>query len=62
MVAQTITISKKKFEELQKKAQLFDSYVANEEISKEELAAIKEALKGPFLSKEDFLAQHPHLA
>lgn len=59
---ETITISKEKYEKLEKKAVLFDHFVENEELSQEELALIKEAMKGPFLSKEKFLRKHPELA
>lgn len=57
----TISIPKEEYEALMIKATLFDKYVETEELTKEELKQIKEALKGPFLTKAEFLKRHPEL-
>lgn len=61
-MSQTITISKEDYDLLKNKAELFDHYVETEELSKEELTGIKKALKGPFLTKSEFLKRHKYLA
>lgn len=58
----SITIPREEYEELRIKASLFDHFVEIEELSAEELVKIKEALRGPFLTKEEFLKRHPELA
>ncbi len=58
----TVTVPKKEYEELARKAKLFDEFVETENLSEEELKRIKEALSGPFQSKEEFLKRHPELA
>ena len=58
----TIRIAKKEYNELKEKAELFDQYIETEELTKEELKQIKEAMKGPFITKEEFLKKHPELA
>jgi len=58
----SICIPKEEYDFLKRKADLFDHYVKSERLSKEELNQIKKAMKGPFLSKAEFLKRHPHLA
>lgn len=55
-------VSKDEYEHLKIKADLFDHYVETEEITKEENKAIKRALKGPFLTKSEFLKRHKNLS
>jgi len=57
----SITIPRDEYDSLKERASLFDHYVETEELSKEELKQIRKALKGPFLSKSEFLKRHPHL-
>ncbi len=45
-----------------KKTSLFDKYIETDELSKDELDQTKKALKGPFLTKSEFLKRHPELA
>ncbi len=59
---QSITLPKEEYDLLKKKAVLFDHFVETEELSKEELEKIREAMKGPFLSKTNFLKKHSELA
>tara|TARA_Y100000294_G_scaffold125461_1_gene116875 strand:+ start:1155 stop:1343 length:189 start_codon:yes stop_codon:yes gene_type:complete len=61
MTTKTITIPKREYNSLKKKATLFEHYVESESLSEEELTHIKKSLKGPFLSKSEFLRRHPHL-
>ncbi len=58
----TINITMDEYEELLKKANLFDHYIETEELTKEEIKAVNEALKGPFMSKKEFLKRHPELS
>lgn len=58
----TLMIPKQEYDLLKNKADLFDRYVETEELSKEELSQVKEALKGPFMTKSAFLNKHPDLA
>ncbi|MBD3259501.1 hypothetical protein GF371_02610 [Candidatus Woesearchaeota archaeon] len=58
----TVSIPKDEYDELVKKAVLFDHYIETEELTAEELKKVKEALKGPFLTKEEFLKRHPELS
>lgn len=55
-------IPKEEYDLLRNKADLFDHFVETEELSDEELADIKKALKGPFLTKAEFLKRHKDLA
>ena len=55
-------IPKDEYDLLRHKADLFDHFVEVEELSKEELAQVKKALKGPFLTKSEFLKRHKYLA
>lgn len=57
----SVTLPKGEFDLLVRKANLFDQYVETEELSKKELKQIKKALKGPFISKAEFLKRHPEL-
>ena len=54
----TICLPKDEYDFLKMKADLFDKYVETEELSKDELAQVKKALKEPFLSKAEFLRRH----
>lgn len=58
----TISIPKEEYDYLKIKADLFDHFIESEELTKEELEKIKKALKGPFLSKAEFLKRHTHLS
>lgn len=58
----SIAISKDEYDLLKTKADLFDRFIETEELSKEELEQIKKAMKGPFLSKSEFLKRHKDLA
>lgn len=60
-VGSTLMIPKQEYDLLKSKADLFDRYVETEELTKEELAIIKEALKGPFMTKSAFLKKHSDL-
>mgnify|MGYP001612192906 FL=1 len=57
-MSETIMISKEEYNLLKNKSDLFDHFVETEELSKEELDGIKKALKGPFLTKSEFLKRH----
>ena len=57
----TISLSMDEYEELLRKASFFDHYIETEELTKDELKAIKEALKGSFMTKKEFLKKHPEL-
>ncbi|MBN1968886.1 MAG: hypothetical protein JW870_05930 [Candidatus Delongbacteria bacterium] len=58
----SIMVPKDEYDMLRTKADLFDHYVETEELSKEELSKVKKALKGPLLTKLEFLKRHPELA
>jgi len=58
----SISIPKEEYDYLKRKADLFDHFVESEELSKKELQDIKKALKGPFITKSEFLKRYPHLA
>lgn len=62
MPPETITIPKREYDSLKRKANLFEHYVESERLSKEELNQIKKALKGPFLSRSEFLRRHTNLS
>jgi|TARA_Y100000310_G_scaffold309740_1_gene354181 hypothetical protein len=57
-----ITISKQEYDTLKNKADLFDHIIEIEELSEEELSHVKKALKGPFITKSDFLKKHNYLS
>ena len=57
-----IMIPKDEYDLLKTKADLFDRYIETEELTKEELAGIREAMRGPFMTKAEFLKRHPELA
>lgn len=61
-MSQTITIPKEEYDLLKNKAELFDHFLETEELSKEELAGIRKALKGHLLTKSEFLRRHKYLA
>jgi len=61
-MSDTIMIPKEEYDLLKHKADLFDHFVEVEELSKEEIALVKKALKGPFLTKSEFLKRHKFLA
>lgn len=61
MSTTSVIIPKEEYDLLKNKADLFDHFITSEELSKEELVRIKKALKGPFLTKSEFLKRHPHL-
>ena len=58
---ETISIPKEEYDELVKKASLFDHYIETEELNEAELKRIKKAMKWPFLTKAEFLKKHPEL-
>ncbi len=60
-MATTVMLPKDEYDTLLRKAALFDRYVETEELSKAELKRIKAALKGPFLTKAEFLRRHPRM-
>jgi len=60
-MVEEITIKKKDYLELKEKAEMFDRYIETEELSDEESKQIKKAMKGPFISEEEFLKRHPEL-
>lgn len=60
-MATTVSIPKEEYDELVRKASLFQHFVETEELSKEDIAKIKTALKGPFMTKSEFLKKHPEL-
>lgn len=57
----SIIIPKEEYDSLKIKADLFDHYVVTEELTKSEELIIKKALKGPFLTKSEFLKRYKHL-
>jgi len=61
-MSSSISIPKEEYVFLKRKADLFDSFVESESLTKTELMKIKKALKGPFLSKLEFKKRHPDLA
>ena len=61
-MGEAISVPKEEYDELVKKANLFERYIETEELTKNELEQIKEALKGPFMAKSEFLKKHPELA
>lgn len=56
-----VFIPKDEYDALKAKADVFDHYIETEQLTPKELAQIKKALKGPFLSKEEFLKKHTKL-
>ena len=60
-MSESITIPREEYDFLKQRSNLFEQYIEIEELSKTELAQIKKALKGPFLSKAEFQKRHPHL-
>ncbi|MEK6959957.1 MAG: hypothetical protein AABX47_02205 [Nanoarchaeota archaeon] len=61
-MSDTVCISKEEYDFLLSKSQLFDRYVESGELNPAEIKQIENALKGPFLSKSEFLKRHPGLA
>lgn len=57
----TISLPKTEYDFLRMKADLFDRYIETEELTRAELVKIKKSMKGPFLSKAEFLRRHPDL-
>ncbi len=57
----TISVPKEEYDQLIEKASLFDQFIGTEELTKEELKQIKEAMKGPFLTKSELLKRHSDL-
>ncbi|MBW2990426.1 hypothetical protein KY348_01840 [Candidatus Woesearchaeota archaeon] len=57
-----VMISKDEYALLRQKADLFDHMIEVEELTKEELVKVKKALKGPFITKAEFLKKNPDLA
>ena len=62
MADASIVIPKQEYDLLKQKADLFDKFVESEELTDEELVQVHEALKGPFLTKSEFLKRHPELS
>jgi hypothetical protein len=58
----SVVIPKDEYDVLKKKAEFFDQYLETEDLSSEEIAKVKDALKGPFLTKAEFLKRHQDLA
>jgi hypothetical protein len=58
----SVIIPKEEYDLLRNKASLFDQYIENEELTEEELETVRKALKGPFLTRIEFLRRHPELA
>ena len=56
-----VIIPKEEYDLIRTKAELFDHFVEVEEISKEDLIKVQTALKGPFMTKSEFLRRHPEL-
>ncbi|MBN1157329.1 hypothetical protein JXA85_06920 [Candidatus Woesearchaeota archaeon] len=56
-----VMIPRDEYELLKSKADLFDHFIEIEELSVEELAQIKNALKGNLLTKAEFLKRYPYL-
>ncbi|PIY59815.1 hypothetical protein COY95_05075 [Candidatus Woesearchaeota archaeon CG_4_10_14_0_8_um_filter_47_5] len=54
-----VIIPKEEYDLLKNKADFFDHYIETEELSKKELTKIKKAMKGPFMTKSEFLKRHP---
>jgi len=61
-MSSTVSIPREEYDFLKKKADLFDRFVESEELDKEDLAKIRKALKGPFLSKSEFLKRHSDIS
>lgn len=61
-MSESIAVPKDEYDLLKHKADLFDHFIETEELSKEDLEKIKKAMRGPFLSKGDFLKKHSDLA
>ena len=57
----TVRVSKTEYDELVKKASLFDHFIETEELTKTELAQVKKAMQGKKLSKASFLRRYPDL-
>jgi len=57
----TVVIPKDEYDIIRNKANLFDQFIENEELTAGELKQIKKALKGPFLTRNEFLNRHPEL-
>ena len=58
----TIAIPKEEYDLLKQKAALFEHFVETETLTGSELARIRKAMRGPFLTKSEFLRRNPHLA
>lgn len=54
-MSDTVVLSRDEYDILRSKAELFEHFVATEELSASELKKIDMALKGSFISKEEFL-------
>ncbi len=61
MTSDTISIPRKEYESLRKKATLFEHFVESEKLTKEELESIQKALNGQTFSKSEFLKKHADL-
>ncbi len=61
-MSETMIIPKEEYDLLKNKADLFDRYIETDELTKDELRKIKKAMKGPFLTKSEFLRRHPKLS
>ena len=59
---ETVIIPKEEYDLIKTKADLFDHFIEIEELDKKELAQIKKAMKGPLLTKSQFLKRHKYLA
>ena len=58
----TICLPKGEYDMLRTKADLFDKFIETEELTNTELNQVKKALKGPFMTKSEFLTKHSELA
>lgn len=56
-----VTVSREEYDVLRSKAEFFDRYIETEELTKEETEQVKKALKGRFITKDQFLKKHSAL-
>ena len=58
----SVSIPKEEYDSLRYKAELFDRFVETDEFTRQEIRLIMKAMKGPFISKSEFMKRHPDLA
>ncbi|MBI3412740.1 MAG: hypothetical protein HY051_01500 [Candidatus Aenigmarchaeota archaeon] len=60
-MAETITIPRREYEDLKKKADIFNTIVETERLSATELRRLEKARRGSSITEGEFLKRHPEL-